>query len=55
MESSSGHKHTDQTYYNSFGIFTTSRLKIEKRSSGVCRCFTRALFYASCHGFSSIV
>ena len=43
MESSLGHKHTDQTYYNSFGIFTTSCLKIEKRSSGVCRLFyTRA-------------
>ena len=46
MESSLGHKHTDQTYYNSFGIFTTSRLKIEKRSSGVCRLFyTRAFLY----------
>ena len=43
MESSLGHKHTDQTYYNSLGIFTTSCLKIEKRSSGVCRLFyTRA-------------
>ena len=43
MESSLGHKHTDQTYCNSFGIFTTSCLKIEKRSSGACRLFyTRA-------------
>ena len=30
MESSLGHKDTDQTYYNSFGIFTTACIKNRK-------------------------
>ena len=30
MESSLGHKDTDETYYNSFGIFSTSCIKNRK-------------------------
>ena len=30
MESSLGHKDTDETYHNSFGIFTTSCIKKSK-------------------------
>ena len=54
MESSLGHKDTNETYYNSFGIFTTSCIKNRKAFQWSLS-FAIIDFYAGSHGFSSIV